>query len=180
LSAVEQEAIAMTLPIIQRRRIEAEILREVYRSAVERVGSEAAKAIIAAAVRASSIKQAESFAAQAPGGTSLATFVGLRHHWTAENALEIEMKRDDATHYDYNVTRCRYAEMYKEMGLHEIGHLLSCNRDGTFCEGYDPKLKLTRTQTIMGGAAYCDFRYRYEADGDKASEVTGPGETPGT
>jgi hypothetical protein len=28
--------------------------------------------------------------------------------------------------------------------------------------GYDPKLKLTRTQTIMGGASHCDFRYRRE------------------
>ena len=35
------------------------------------------------------------------------------------------------------------------MGLGEIGALLSCNRDGAFCEGYDPKLKLERTQTIM-------------------------------
>ena len=58
--------------------------------------------------------------------------------------------------------RCRYAETYKAMGLGEIGHLLSCNRDGAFCEGYDPKLKLERTQTIMQGASHCDFRYTYE------------------
>ena len=68
------------------------------------------------------------------------------------------------THFDFNVTRCRYAEMYKKMGLGEIGGLLSCNRDGSFCEGYDPRLKMTRTQTIMEGASHCDFRYRYEAD----------------
>jgi hypothetical protein len=40
--------------------------------------------------------------------------------------------------------------------------VLSCNRDATFCEGYDPRIKLTRTQTIMGGASHCDFRYRLE------------------
>ena len=60
------------------------------------------------------------------------------------------------------VTRCRYAEMYRAMGLAELGAILSCNRDGAFCEGYDPKLKLERTQTIMGGASHCNFRYRYE------------------
>jgi hypothetical protein len=48
------------------------------------------------------------------------------------------------------------------MGLGEIGHLLSCNRDRAFCEGYDPKLKLERTQTIMQGASHCDFKYRYD------------------
>ena len=61
---------------------------------------------------------------------------------------------------DFNVTRCRYSEMYKEMGLGDIGHLLSCNRDGDFCIGYNPEIDLTRTQTIMKGASHCDFRYR--------------------
>ncbi|MBM4120937.1 MAG: 2-amino-thiazoline-4-carboxylic acid hydrolase, partial [Nitrospira sp.] len=46
------------------------------------------------------------------------------------------------------------------MGLDEIGHLLSCNRDGTFIEGYDARIEFKRSQTIMGGASYCDFRYR--------------------
>ncbi len=62
--------------------------------------------------------------------------------------------------FDFNVRRCRYAETYRAMGLGEIGDILSCNRDGAFCEGYDPRIKLTRTQTIMKGASHCDFRYR--------------------
>ena len=66
------------------------------------------------------------------------------------------------TSFQFNVVKCRYAETYKAMGLGEIGHLLSCNRDGAFCEGYDPKLKLERTQTIMQGASHCDFKYRFE------------------
>jgi|GEM_PF-1527719 len=36
-----------------------------------------------------------------------------------------------------------------------IGELLSCNRNGAFCEGYDLKLKMTRaTQTIMEDASH--------------------------
>ena len=46
------------------------------------------------------------------------------------------------------------------MGLGEIGHLLSCNRDASFIEGYAPGVAMTRTQTIMQGASHCDFRYR--------------------
>ena len=41
------------------------------------------------------------------------------------------------------------------MGIGHIGHLLSCNRDGTFIQGYDPIITFERTQTIMGGD--CDF-----------------------
>jgi hypothetical protein len=50
--------------------------------------------------------------------------------------------------------------MYKEMGIGDIGDLLSCNRDGDFCIGYNPDMELERTQTIMKGASHCDFRYR--------------------
>jgi hypothetical protein len=70
------------------------------------------------------------------------------------------VKEATPTSYVFNVTRCRYAEMYKEMGLGEIGHLLSCNRDATFCEGYDDRIELKRTQTIMQGASHCDFDYK--------------------
>lgn len=59
--------------------------------------------------------------------------------------------------------------MYKEMGLGHIGHLLSCQRDGTFCEGYDPRLKLKRTQTIMQGATHCDFEYTYDENANAAT-----------
>ena len=64
----------------------------------------------------------------------------------------------------------RYAEMYRSMGLGEIGHLLSCQRDGSFCEGYDPKLKFARTQTLMQGASHCDFHYVYETGAAGASD----------
>lgn len=152
------------LPIIERRRIEAELLKEVYETLTDRYGKDSAKQLIAESVRRSSIKHAAQFAAQAEGGTSLQSFIDIQSNWTAENALEIDPVYRDESRFDFNVTRCRYAEMYKAMGLGEIGGLLSCNRDGSFCEGYDPKLKMTRTQTIMEGASHCDFRYRYEGD----------------
>ena len=72
-------------------------------------------------------------------------------------------RRETDTSFVFNVTRCRYARCTTRMGLGEIGHLLSCSRDGTFCEGYDDRIKLKRTQTIMQGASHCDFKYKYEA-----------------
>ena len=75
------------------------------------------------------------------------------------------MLEDNPNRLSDNVTRCRYAEMYRDMGLGEIGHLLSCNRDGTFCEGYDSRIRFVRTQTLMQGASHCDFRYTYDEKG---------------
>lgn len=155
-----------TLPMIERRRIEATILKHVYDSLKESHGVEVATQAVGDAVRRSSIEQAAQLAAAEAGGeTSMRTFIDRQVQWRMGDALRTEVIRESDTHYDFNVTRCRYAEMYREMGLGEIGPLLSCQRDGTFCEGYDPRLKLARTQTIMQGASHCDFRYTYEEAG---------------
>ena len=150
------------LSMLEKRRIEAEILKEVYETLKASHGEEVAKRTIAESVRRSAIEQARAFAAAAPGGTSLKAFQDVMPLWTKGGALEIEVTEQSETSFTFNVTRCRYAETYKAMGLGEIGHLLSCNRDGAFCEGYDPKLKLARSQTIMQGASHCDFRYSYK------------------
>lgn len=86
--------------------------------------------------------------------------IALQPLWTQDNALEVEVLSETADEFNYNVTRCRYAEMYQEMGLGEIAHLLSCIRDRAFIEGYAPEVKLSRSQTIAGGASHCDFRYK--------------------
>ena len=150
------------LSMLEKRRIEAEILKEVYETVKESHGEDVAKRIVAESVRRSAIEQARQFAAAAPGGTSLKAFQDVMPLWTKGGALEIEVKEQGDSSFTFNVVRCRYAETYKAMGLGEIGHLLSCNRDGAFCEGYDPKLKLERTQTIMQGASHCNFHYTYE------------------
>ena len=54
--------------------------------------------------------------------------------------------------------RCKYAEMYKELGLADMGFIFFCGRDGSMNSGFNEKIKLERTQTIMQGADYCDFR----------------------
>lgn len=150
------------LSMIDKRRIEAEILGHVYQVLKASHGKEVAMRTVGDAVRRSAIEQAQRFAAEAPHGTSMLTFIERGELWRRDDALKVEVRRQTATAYDFDVVRCRYAEMYREMGLGEIGHLLSCQRDGSFCEGYDPKLKLERTQTLMQGASHCDFRYTYE------------------
>lgn len=150
------------LPILEQRRIEAEVIKPIYQEMVAQLGTIQAQDILDSAIRKAAIAQGRSFAAEAEGGTSLDSFADIQKHWTASGALEIEPVDRTPETLDFNVTRCRYSEMYKAMGLGEIGHLLSCNRDGTFCEGYDPRIKLERTQTLMGGATHCDFRYTFE------------------
>ncbi|WP_180985246.1 L-2-amino-thiazoline-4-carboxylic acid hydrolase, partial [Burkholderia thailandensis] len=135
------------LGILARRRIEAEIIKPIYEIMKREFGVERAQAVIAEAVRGAALDAGRTFAAKEPGGTSIASFVALQVLWEKDDALDIEVRRADDTHYDYDVRRCAYAQMYREMGLAEIGHLLSCARDSVFIEGYDPRIELTRTRT---------------------------------
>jgi len=154
------------LPMLERRRIEAQILGHVHETLKSSHGVEVAQQTVADAVKASSIEQANAMAAAVNGNTSMQTFIDRQSQWTVGGALEIEVLEQSDEAYRFDVKRCRYSEMYREIGFEEIGHLLSCQRDGTFCEGYDARLKLTRTQTIMQGATHCDFSYRLEEPND--------------
>lgn len=150
------------LPILELRRIEANIIRPIYEEMVERLGREQAQQILGSAIEKAAIEQGRALAGEVEDGPSLRAFVELFERWKMGGALEVEVLHEADDRFDFNITRCRYAEMYREMGMAEIGHLLSCGRDGSFCTGYDPRIKLERTQTVMGGASHCDFRYTVE------------------
>lgn len=77
------------IPMFERRRIEAEILKHVHDTLKETYGVDVAGKIIAEAVRKSSVAQAAEFAAKAGGNTSMQTFVDRQALWTAGGALEI-------------------------------------------------------------------------------------------
>lgn len=159
----------MMLPIIERRRIEAEILKQVYDVLVESHGIDVARATIDTAVSRAAVAHGAKLRDELGRDPNLKDFADILPAWTANDALEIEVIAVRPDQLDFDVRRCRYAEMYRAIGVGEIGHLLSCNRDGEFCTGYNPAIKLTRTQTIMQGASHCDFRYRLDSEAEKTS-----------
>ncbi|SNY92884.1 L-2-amino-thiazoline-4-carboxylic acid hydrolase [Cohaesibacter sp. ES.047] len=152
------------LPILERRRIEAMILKHAFDVISERSGCEEAEAVIGETCSRSAIEQGQSLAADLDHAPDLSDFAAILPNWTKEDALQMDVIKTEKDAMEFNVTRCRYAEMYREMGVGDIGHLLSCNRDGDFCIGYNPEIELTRTQTIMKGASHCDFRYKMKKD----------------
>ncbi len=156
--------------ILARRKIEAGVIAPIYDEMRQMVGEEKAREILRRAIRRAAVAAGAEMAARVEGGANLESFKAIQHLWTKDDALTIEIVDDAPGVFDFNVKRCRYAETYRAMGLGEIGDLLSCNRDGAFCEGFDPRIRLTRTQTIMGGASHCDFRYRSEPTGKTGTQ----------
>jgi len=148
------------LGILARRKIEAAIIAPIFDEMRAAMGEDEARAILRRAIRRAAIDAGAEMASRATGGADLESFKAIVPLWAKDDALTIEVMDDRPGVLDFNVKRCRYAETYRAMGLGDIGDILSCGRDGAFCEGYDPRITLARTQTIMGGASHCDFRYR--------------------
>jgi hypothetical protein len=152
------------IPVLEKRRLQAQVIKPIWEELVERLGPAQARDILDRAIRKAAIEEGRALAAASPGGdTSMPAFVRLYDNWKTGGALETTVLRADAERFDFDVTRCRYAEMYREMGLEAIGDLLSCNRDGTFVQGYNPDIAMDREQTIMQGHGRCTFRYRMAA-----------------
>jgi hypothetical protein len=152
------------LPLLQQREIEARIVGPLVRAFAEEVGRERALEVVAGVIRDLARE----------GGAELATLLGERtleafaqslDRWRENGALEIELLEQSPRWLSFNVTRCRYAEMYRALGLADLGASLSCQRDFALAEGFNPAIELTRTQTIMGGAPFCDFRFRLAGPG---------------
>lgn len=145
--------------VLTRREVEARMLAPL----IEALGAEFGRARVIEVVRETIVRIAQeqgAALAEAMDSDGLPAFADSLRFWTQDNALEIEVLDQSETAFDFNVTRCRYAELYRALGIPELGAVFSCNRDAALIEGFNPSVEFTRTQTIMQGAPFCDFRYR--------------------
>ncbi len=159
--------------VLKRREIEARILAPIVQALGERFGREEVIGIVREAVVRIAREQGAALAA-AQGGSTLEAFAATRPAWIKDDALQMEILEEGQERYSFNVTRCRYAEMYRALGIPELGAVLSCNRDESLIEGFNPEIRLTRTQTLMQGATHCDFRYRKAAAGSEKPPTEKP------
>ena len=160
------------LTLLERREIEARIVGPLVRAFADEIGAEKALAVVSRVVEGLA-RDGGAEMARTLGESSLEAFATCLDRWQEGGALEIEVRRQDAEILAFDVVRCRYAEMYRALGLDDLGAHLSCVRDFALVEGFNPEITLTRTQTLMGGASHCDFRFhasgqsKGEADADR-------------
>ena len=146
------------LSVLDRRRIEAMVLGPMVRAFQKEFGVERANAVARRVIEQIAEEQGRVFRERAGSG-DLKAFAANKDAWRAGGALEMRVVESTPDRYEIDVTRCRYAEMYEELGCAELGAIFSCGRDASFIEGFNPDARLTRTQTIMEGAPICDFQY---------------------
>jgi L-2-amino-thiazoline-4-carboxylic acid hydrolase len=62
--------------------------------------------------------------------------------------------------WSFKITGYRYADFFRAVGEPELGAIMLCEGDFHMLEASGGEVELQRTQTIMKGAPYCDFRYK--------------------
>jgi hypothetical protein len=150
------------LSLLDKTRIQAQVLVPVLRALRAELGKAAADAIVTRALRDWS-KQL--FAAIGDGieGSARDRWAAM-HKSMAESSgrdVTFETHRRDEEALEFDVTQCRFAEFFRALGEPELGALLICEIDFDIAAAGDSEVTLTREQTIMQGAPSCKFRYRF-------------------
>jgi hypothetical protein len=158
------------LPLLEQREIEARIVGPLIRAFADELGEERALAVVARVIRGLA-RQSGAELARLLGEQTLDAFARTLDRWREKGALEIDILEQSPERLSFNVTRCRYAEMYRALGLADLGASLSCQRDYALAQGFNPDIELTRTQTIMEGAPFCDFRFHLAGGNPSAVEA---------
>jgi hypothetical protein len=147
---------------LKRREIQAPIAACLIRGFTSEMGFDRAIDVATAAVQADAAEAGRAMVERF-GGNSMAELGRIvKEVWAEDDGLTIADLEETAHSLSFDVTRCGYAELYEKLDMKELGFCLSCSRDEPFTRGFNPRMRLIRTQTLMEGAPLCDFRFVLE------------------
>jgi hypothetical protein len=144
---------------LQRRKIEARVLIPFIQALRDKLGDAAAREVVDVTIGKLAAEDGARWA-ESYGATTSSLRRVAQEVWGGGGSLDVQVLSESDRHLDFNVTRCAYAEFYQELNLTDLGFRMHCNRDFAAAAGFNENLELSRSQTIMEGAACCDFRFR--------------------
>jgi hypothetical protein len=143
---------------LERREIQAPLMVRLIEGFINELGYEKAMQVASTAIQKDARETGKIMAGKYGGNSTRELLQVVRQVWAEEDALVYDILEQTDQKLSFNVTRCRFAEMYARLGVKEFGYCLSCNRDASLINGFNPRMSLIRTQTIMQGGEMCDFR----------------------
>jgi len=150
------------ISFLTQAKLQAQVVVPILRALREKIGKAEADALVANALRDWSKEQFRRVGEDA-GGRKLENWQPIWENAFSKigDGFEMDMLANEGGAQDFNVTKCPYAEFFQELGEPELGAVLLCEQDVHLAEGVGgDDIDFERSQTIMGGASYCDFRIR--------------------
>src|SRR6476646_10554911 len=124
---------------LQRRKIEGRVLLPFIQTLIEKIGREAALEILDATINKLAVQDGDNW--QAQFGSDLGSLCRVAQEvWGGGGSLEVDVLDASDTYLSFNVTRCRYAEFYRELGLTDIGFHIHCKRDYAMIDGFNSEI----------------------------------------
>src|SRR5216684_3730767 len=162
MSVLDDYLVDPNLSLLDKTRIQAQVLVPVLRALCSEIGKERADAIVKQALRD---RSKQLFAAIGDGieGSPRRKWAAIQSVFgeVSGREVEVEILRHDKEALDIDVTRCRFAEFFRALGEPELGALLICEADFDIASVGEGEVSLERAQTIMRGAPSCTFRYKF-------------------
>ena len=162
MSVLDDYLVDPNLSLLDKTRIQAQVLVPVLRALRSEIGKERADTIVKQALRDWS-KQLFSAIGDGIEGSPRRKWATIQSVFgeVSGREVEVEILRHDNEALDLDVTRCRFADFFRALGEPELGALLICEADFDIAAAGGNEVSLTREQTIMQGAPSCTFRYRF-------------------
>jgi predicted ArsR family transcriptional regulator len=162
MSVLDDYLVDPRISLLDKTRIQAQVLLPVLRALRAELGKDQADAIVRQALREWS---RELFAAVGKSieGSPKRKWVTLQGAFNEVSAPEVEFEtlRRDKEALELDVTRCRFAEFFRALGEPELGALLVCEADVDIAAAGAGEVSFERAQTLMQGAPSCTFRYKF-------------------
>ena len=162
MSVLDDYLVDPKVSLLDKTRIQAQVLVPVLRALRAELGKDKADTIVKQALRDWS-KQLFAAIGDGIAGSprrKWATMQGALREVT-EPEVDFAMRRQDEEALEFDVTRCRFAEFFRALGEPELGSLLICETDFDIAAAGGGEVSLDRAQTIMRGAPSCTFRYKF-------------------
>ncbi|HLJ65716.1 MAG TPA: L-2-amino-thiazoline-4-carboxylic acid hydrolase [Stellaceae bacterium] len=150
------------LSLLDKTRIQTQVLVPVVRALRAELGQEKADAIVKRALREWS-KALFAAIGDRIEGSPRRKWAALQAAWAqiSEPEVTAEIRRHDRDAFDVDITQCRFAEFFRALGEPELGALLICEVDFDVTAAGGSEVSLTREQTLMQGAPSCTFRWKF-------------------
>ena len=150
------------LSLLDKVRIQAQVLVPVLRALRAELGKEKAEAIVKQALRDWS-KELFAAVGDSVDGSPRRKWAALHTAMgeISEREVTVEMRRQDKEALEFDITHCRFAEFFRALDEPDLGALLLCSTDIDIAAAGEGEVSFTREQTIMQGAPSCTFRYKF-------------------
>src|SRR4249919_2068307 len=118
---------SMDIPLIEQVKIQAQVLVPLVKALQAELGEERANAIVRKALGNLYRRYGEKWW-RTQGARDLGEKMASAFDmFAAGDALDYEVVKQAADTFEINVTQCRYAKFYQEIGASELGFLLTCS-----------------------------------------------------